>query len=324
MRALLILHLALMPQWLPNLAQAQGTYPVKQVRIVVPQPAGGGYDTITRVFAAKLQEYWGQAVLVENRAGGNAIIGTDFVAKSAPDGYTLIMGGIGPHAINPALFQKLPYDAVRDFIPVVSVAAAPNLLVVTPSLSAASAKELADLLKGAQAQPRSYGSNGVGSSTHLAAEMFLQMSGAKAVHVPYKGSAPMVTALLGNQVEIAFMNIIDILVHVNAGKVRALATAATRRSPLLPELPTIGEAGFPGAESSAWFGIFVPAGTPQDIVMKLNADFNRAIKEPDVRARLSQNGMELFGGTPEQFGEFQRAEIAKWTRVVKDGNVRPD
>ncbi len=318
MRALWILALALMP----NMTHAQVAYPTKQVRIIVPQPAGGGYDTITRVFAAKLQDYWSHTVLVENRPGGNAIIGTDYVAKAAPDGYTFIMGGIGPHAINPALFPKLPYDAVRDFIPVVSVAAAPNLLVVTPALSVTTAQELAGLLKRGQAQ--SYGSNGVGSSTHLAAEMFLQMIGTKAVHVPYKGSAPMVTALLGSQVEIAFMNIIDILVHVNAGKVRALATAAARRSPLLPEVPTISEAGFPGAESSAWFGIFVPAGTPQEIVMKLNGDFNRAIQDPDVRARLSQNGMELFGGTPEQFGEFQRTEIAKWTRVVKEGNVRAD
>lgn len=320
MRTLLIIALALMP----TMMHAQSAYPAKQVRIVVPQPAGGGYDTITRVFAAKLQDYWGQAVLVENRAGGNAIIGTDHVAKSAPDGYTLIMGGIGPHAINPALFPKLPYDAVRDFIPIVSVSAAPNLLVVTPSNTANSAKDLAALLRRAQPQPMSYGSNGVGSSTHLAAEMFLQMIGTKAVHVPYKGSAPMVTALLGNQVEVAFMNIIDILVHVNAGKVRALATAATRRSALLPDVPTIAEAGFPGAESSAWFGLFAPAGTPQDIVFKVNGDVNRAIQEPEVRARLSQNGMELFGGTPEQFGEFQRAEIAKWTRVVKEGNVRAD
>ncbi len=320
MRALWILALALMP----NMTHAQIAYPAKQVRIIVPQPAGGGYDTITRVFAAKLQDYWGHPVLVENRPGGNAIIGTDYVAKAAPDGYTFIMGGIGPHAINPALFPKLPYDAVRDFIPVVSVAAAPNLLVVTPALSVTTAQELAGLLKRGQAQPKSYGSNGVGSSTHLAAEMFLQMIGTKAVHVPYKGSAPMVTALLGSQVEIAFMNIIDILVHVNAGKVRALATAAARRSPLLPEVPTISEAGFPGVESSAWFGIFVPAGTAQEIVMKLNGDFNRAIQDPDVRARLSQNGMELFGGTPDQFGEFQRTEIAKWTRVVKEGNVRAD
>lgn len=320
MRALAMIFLAL----LPALVQAQGAYPVKQVRIVVPQPAGGGYDTITRVVATKLQDYWGQPVLVENRAGGNAIIGTDHVAKSSPDGYTLIMGGIGPHAINPALFPKLPYDAVRDFVPVVSVSAAPNLLVVTPAVAATTARELADLLKRAQAQPTGYGSNGVGSSTHLAAEMFLQMVGAKGVHVPYKGSAPMVTALLGNQVEVAFMNIIDILVHVNAGKVRALATAAPRRSPLLPNIPTIGEAGFPGAESSAWFGIFAPAGTPHEIVMKVNGDVNRVIQDPDVRARLSQNGMELFGGTPEQFGEFMRAEIAKWTRVVREGNVRPD
>ncbi len=320
MRALAMVFLAL----LPALVHAQGAYPVKQVRIVVPQPAGGGYDTITRVVATKLQDYWGQPVLVDNRAGGNAVIGTDHVAKSSPDGYTLIMGGIGPHAINPALFPKLPYDAVRDFIPVVSVSAAPNLLVVTPAVAATTARELADLLKRAQAQPTGYGSNGVGSSTHLAAEMFLQMVGAKGVHVPYKGSAPMVTALLGNQVEVAFMNIIDILVHVNAGRVRALATAAPRRSPLLPNIPTIGEAGFPGAESSAWFGIFAPASTPHEIVMKVNGDVNRAIQDPDVRARLSKNGMELFGGTPEQFGEFMRAEIAKWTRVVREGNVRPD
>ena len=320
MRPLLILIATL----LAGVAHGQTSFPVKPVRFIVPQPAGGGYDTITRVIVARVQEYWGQTIVVDNRPGGNAIIGTDLVAKAAPDGYTMMMGGIGPHGINPALFPKLPYDPVRDFTPIVYVGAAPNLLVVMPTLPVRTAQELAELLKRPQARAMSYGSNGNGSSTHLAAETFLHLIGAKAVHIPYKGSAPMVTALLGNQVEVAFMNINDILVHVKAGTVRALATAATQRAPLLPDVPTISEAGFPGAESLAWFGVFAPAGTPREIVLKANADLNRAMKEPEVRTRLGHNGMELAGGTPEQFGEFVRAEIAKWTRVVREGNIRAD
>jgi tripartite-type tricarboxylate transporter receptor subunit TctC len=236
----------------------------------------------------------------------------------------MMMGGIGPHAINPALFPKLPYHAVRDFAPVIAVATAPNLLVANPALPARTVQDLVRLLKESQARPMNFGSNGTGSSTHLACEMFTSMAGVKATHIPYKGSAPMVTALLGNHVDIAFMSIVDILPHIKAGKIRALATAAVRRAEALPQVPTIAEAGMPGAESAAWFGVLVPAGTPREIVLKLNGDINRAMETPDLRKQLSHNGTELLGGTPEQFGEFIRAEIEKWTRVVKEAGVKPD
>ncbi len=299
-------------------------YPAKAVRLVVPQPAGGGYDTIARVIGSQLQTQWGQAVVVENRPGGNAIPGTDIVAKAAPDGYTALMGGIGPNAINPVLFTHLPYDSVRDFAPVILVAGSANLLVVNPALPARTVNELVRLLKAASAKPLSFGSNGTGSSTHLASEMFLGMAGAQAVHIPYKGSAPMVTALLGDQVELAFMTIVDILPHVKDGRVRALAIATQRRNPLLPDVPTIGEAGYPGGESTAWFGVLMPAGTPREIISKVNGDINRALQSADVRQRLTQNGTELIGGTPEQFGEFIQSEITRWSRVVSERGVRND
>ena len=303
----------------PIFANAQ-EYPSRAVRIVVPQPAGGGYDTVTRAIAKRLQELWGSPVVVDNRSGAAGIIGTQSVATATPDGYTFLMGGIGPHAINPALYPQLPYDPRRDFAPVVEIGFAPNFLVVNPALPAKSVRELVALLKGS-ATPLSFGNNGTGSSTHLGAEMFLQQIGAKGVHIPYRGSAPTAVAVLANEVSIVYMNVLDMAQHVKAGKLRALAVATRTRSSLFPDVPTIGEAGVPGAESSAWMALFAPAGTPVEIIRKVNADVNKVLSDPEVKAFFARIGTELTGGTPDDLAKFLDAEIAKWDGVVKKGNI---
>jgi tripartite-type tricarboxylate transporter receptor subunit TctC len=304
---------------------AAQSYPSKPVRLIVPQPAGGGTDTVARVLAAQVQEQWGQPFVVENRPGANGIIGTDYVAKSAPDGYTIEMGGIGPHGINPALFPNLSYDAVKDFAPIILTTSAPNVLVTRGDLPVKNVRELVALLKERHDRPLSYGSNGNGTSVHLAAAMFGLISGTEMLHVPYKGSAPVVAAILGGEVDFAYVSILDIMPHIRPGGVRALATGGARRSPAMPDVPTIAEAGYPGAESSAWFGLVAPAHTPPEIVTRLNVEFNKALVTPAVRKRLSPNGdTELIGGSPEEFAAFIKTEIAKWTKVIKDGHIKPD
>ena len=299
-------------------------YPTKPVHFVVPYPAGGYYDLLARVIGAKLSENWGQPVLVENRVGANGMVGTDFVAKSAPDGYTIIMGGIGPFGISPGLYTKMAYDPVRDFAPVIHVASAPNVLVVHPSVNARSVKELIALAR-SQAGALTFSSAGSGSSQHLSGEMFDSMVGVKMTHVPYKGSAPSITAVLGGQVSLLFGTMADVVTHIRAGKLRALAVTSARRIPALPDVPTMIEAGVPGYEATAWFGVFAPAATPNDLVVKLNQDIGRILQMPDVLERISQQGSaEIIGGTPEQYGAFARAEIAKWAKVVKDSGAKAD
>jgi tripartite-type tricarboxylate transporter receptor subunit TctC len=304
-------------------ATAQG-WPTKPIRVIVPYPAGGFYDSIARLVGVKMAEDFGQPVVVENRVGANGIVGTEHVAKSAPDGYTIMVGGIGPHGINPGLYRKLPYDALRDFEPIVHVVNAANVLVVHPSVSASNINELVAL---ARAKPGelNYASNGSGSSPHLAAEMFATATGVKLNHIPFKGSAPAVTAMLGGQTQMAFNNAGDILGHVRAGKLRALAVTGAKRLPALPDLPTMQEAGVPNYEAVAWWAYYAPAGTPRDIVARLNAQINKAIQSPELRERLSvQGSAELVGGTPEQLAAFQKAEIAKWSRVIKESGATAD
>jgi len=304
-------------------AQAQN-YPAKPVRMVVPYPAGGYYDLLARVIGAKLGENWGQPVVVENRVGANGMVGTDFVAKSPPDGYTILMGGIGPFGISPSLYAKMAYDPVRDFAPVIHVASAPNVLVVHPSVDARSVKELIAL---ARSDPGrlTFSSAGSGSSQHLSAEMFDTMVGVKMTHVPYKGSAPAVTATLGGQVSVLFGTMADVVAHIRADKLRALAVTSARRIPALPSVPTMIEAGVPDFEAAAWFGVFAPAAVPRDIVTKLNQDIGRILQMADVLERISQQGSaEIVGGSPEQYGAFVRAEIAKWAKVVKESGAKAD
>jgi tripartite-type tricarboxylate transporter receptor subunit TctC len=323
MRIVFLLLLSL----ISSVALGQGAtaaYPSKAVRFVVPYPAGGGYDVIARVIGRRLQEDWGQPVVVENRVGGNGIIGTDFVAKSAPDGYTIMLGGIGPHAINPSLYANVPYNALTDFSPVILVSAAPNLLLVHPSIPVRTVPELVTYLKGRQGQVN-YASTGSGSASHLATEMFNGMAGVKTTHIPYKGSAPAITALLGGQVEMGFLSIMDVLGHVRAGKMRVLATGGNRRAQSMPDVPTVAESGLPGFENWSWFGVLVPARTPHEIVGKLNADIGRIMEIPEIRKTLSQNGdINMLGGTPEQFAAYLKSEVQKWAKVIRDAGIKAD
>ena len=306
---------------LASVAVAQN-WPARPVHFIVPYPAGGYYDVLARVIGAELGETLGKPFVVENRVGANGMVGTDYVAKSAPDGYTIMMGGIGPHGINPSMYPNLPYSPTRDFAAVIHVASAPNVLVVHPSVPVHNLKELIAL---AQAKPGQipFSSAGSGSSQHLSAEMLNTMAGIKLNHVPYKGSAPSVTAVLAGEVSVLFGTMADVVAHVKAGKLRALAVTSESRIPSLPEVPTMVEAGLPGFEATAWFGVLVPAATPRPIVERLNGEINRIIKSPEILKRISQGGSALIvGGTPERFADFIRAEIEKWGKVVRQSGAK--
>jgi tripartite-type tricarboxylate transporter receptor subunit TctC len=297
-------------------------YPSKPIRIVVPYPPGGFNDTLGRTLAAKFQEAWGQPVIVENKPGANTVIGTDSVAKSQPDGYTLLIVAF-PFAVTPSLLNTMPYDTVRDFQPVILAATSPNLLVVHPQVPINSVKEL---IAAAKAKPGSlsYASTGNGSSNHISMELFKTLAGVDIVHIPYKGSAPAVTDLLGGQVQVMFDNVPNVLPHVNAGKLRALAVSGAKRTPLAPDVPTVAEAGVPGYELTVWFGLVAPAGTPREIVQRLNAESLRILAMPDVRERFLAQGVEPLGSTPEQFADHIRSQMAKWSRVVRDAGVKAE
>jgi tripartite-type tricarboxylate transporter receptor subunit TctC len=304
---------------LPAIAQ---TYPSKPIKIVVPYPPGGFNDTLGRTLAAKFTEAWGQPAVVENKPGANTMIGNDFVAKSAPDGYTLLIVAF-PFAVAPSLLRNMPYDTVKDFAPVVLAAQSPNLLVVNPSLPVKSVGELIALAK-AKPNSLSYASTGNGSSNHISMELFKSLAGVQMVHIPYKGSAPAVTDLLGGQVQLMFDNVPNVLPHVKAGKLVALGQTGTKRSPLISDIPTVAEAGVPGYEVTVWFGLVAPAGTPREVVQKLNAETLRILAMPDVRDRFLAQGVEPAGGTPEQFAEHIRAQMAKWSKVVADAGVKAE
>jgi len=299
-------------------------YPSKPIRVVVPNPAGGYYDVIARAVGQKVGESIGQPMVVENRVGAGGSLGTEFTAKSPPDGYTIMVGGIGPHGIAPSLYANLPYDPVKDFAPIILVAMTPNILVVHPS---SPIRSVQDLVAAAREKPGglSYASNGNGTSQHLSAEMLATTMGLKLNHVPFKGSAPAVTAMLGGQVDFAFAVAPDALAHIKAGKLRAIGVTGAKRAAPLPEVPTLAEAGVPGYEATAWFGYLAPAGTPREIIDRLNAEIAKALESPEVRERLAPGGLsELPGGTPERFGELIRSEIAKWSTVVKASGAKID
>ncbi|HZF20162.1 MAG TPA: tripartite tricarboxylate transporter substrate binding protein [Burkholderiales bacterium] len=300
-------------------AQAQ-EYPARPVRVIVPFAAGGPNDIIVRLVAQKLAASLGQPFLVENRAGAGGNIGTDYVAKSAPDGYTLLSVGPGSLIINP-LMGKVPYDTERDFAPIALMARAPNALVAHPSLAAHSVKELIAL---ARARPGAinYGSGGNGSTPHLAAALFAAMAGVELTHVPYKGTAPATADLIGGQVQIAFLGIPAVLPHARSGKLRVLAVTGLQRSAELPDVPTVDESGVPGYEVNPWYGLLAPAGTPRAIVVRLGAETTRVVRAAEVREKLAAQGAEAAGGTAEEYAAVIRADTATWTRVVGQAGLR--
>jgi tripartite-type tricarboxylate transporter receptor subunit TctC len=299
------------------------SYPSKPIRIVVPFPPGGATDIIARAVGADLTRQWAQPVAIENRAGAGGNLGADQVAKSAPDGYTLVMATVGTHAINMSLYSKMPYDTVRDFSPVSLVAAVPNILVVHPSVPVKSVKELIDL---ARSKPGTlnYASSGNGTSIHLSGELFKTMTGVQMTHIPYNGSGPAVASLLGGQTNLMFDNMPSALPHVKAGKLRALAVTTPRRAAVVPDLPTIAESGLPGFDASSWFGLLGPAGVPRDIVGKLSSAVIAGLQAPEMRERLSSQGADPIGSTPDQFAAHIQSEIAKWAKVVKASGAKLD
>ena len=303
-------------------ASAQ-TYPTKPIRLVVPFPPGGATDILARDVAQKLTEAWGQQVIVDNRPGAGGNIGSELVAKSAPDGYTLEMGTVGTHAINASLYAKMPYDHVKDFVPVILVAGVPNVLVVNPAVPANS---VAELIAYAKANPGklNFASSGNGTSIHLSGELFKFMAGVQMTHVPYKGSAPALQDLIAGQVQLMFDNLPPSLPQIKAGKLRALAVTSLARAPALPDVPTMAEAGLPGYEASSWFGVLAPAGTPPAIVTKLNAEIAKWLATPEAKEKLSKQGANAAGGTPEDFAKHIAAETAKWAKVVKDSGAKID
>ncbi len=297
------------------------SYPTKSVKMIVGFPPGGGTDVVARVISQKLTEWYGQGVVVENRAGATGTIGADVLAKSPADGYTLMMGHANSHAIAPNLMARLPYDPLKDFAPVSYVGYVPNVLSLHPSVPAKSVKELVALLK-AHPGKYTYTSSGNGSSQHLSGEMFKLLTGVNVVHVPYKGSGDAIRDLLGGVVSMNFDTMPPVLPHIKDGKLKGLGISTPRRLAQLPDVPTFAEEGLTGFEILNWYGVMAPAATPRDIVAKLNADINKAMREPDVRTRLEQVGTQLRELSPEEFAAFMRAELAKYGKLVKDANIR--
>jgi tripartite-type tricarboxylate transporter receptor subunit TctC len=302
-------------------ALAQG-YPSRPVRLVVGFPPGGGVDINARLLAPKLSEYLGQQVFVDNKPGAGTNIANEFVAKSAPDGHTLLVN-TAALAINMSLYRNLPFDALRDFAPISMFSESPNVLVVPAKLPVANVKELVALAKRSPGK-LNYSSAGVGTTQHLAAELLKLRTGTYIVHIPYRGSAPSLTALIAGEVDFSFANIPAIHAHVKSGRLRALGTAAARRDPQLPDVPTMKEAGVDGVEVVVWYAVFAPAGTPREIVDKLADGVIRATRDPEVRRRLIEQGAQPVGNKPDEFARLLREEVARWAEVVKISGARAD
>ena len=302
-------------------AQAQAAWPERPVTLVVPYTAGGVTDALARNIAKALSERLKQPVVVDNRPGGGANIGAALVAKAKADGYTLLMGSAATHAINASLYKKLSYDHIKDFAPISFVAQVPNVLVVHPSVPANNVKEL---IAHAKAHPGelNFGSSGAGGTIHLSGELFKAMAGVQMTHVAYKGSAPAVNDLLGGQTQVMFDS--SVVPHVKAGKLRALGVTSAKRSSALPDVPTIAEAGLPGYEATAWFGILAPAGAPEPVIKKLNTEISAVLRDPTVNTWMEGQGFDVAGGSPADFADHIRKETAKWARVVKDSGATAD
>lgn len=304
------------------LAAAQA-YPSRPVRFVVPFAPGGSTDTLARTMSQKLSEYMGQHVVVDNRPGANGDIGMLIVARAAPDGYTIVLGYIANLGIGPSLYDKMPYDPVKDFAAITQVAAASNILVVHPSLPA---KDVREFIAYTKANPKkvNFASAGVASVGHLTGELLNELAGMDMVHVPYKGSGQAITDLVGGHVKVMISGMASTLPHVKSGKLRALAVTGAKRTTAAPEVPTIAESGFPKFEATSWFGVLAPANTPRPVITRLNADIVKTLQQPDVIQRLGAAGFEIVSGTPEQFAAYIKSEIRKWEKVVKASGAKPD
>ncbi len=299
-------------------AWAQG-YPSKPIRLVVGFPPGGGNDIIARMIGSKMQEAWGEPVLIDNKPGANSIIAAEFVAKSAPDGYTLLVNATGGMSVNPVLYTKLPYDSLKDFVPISMVGVFPLVLAVHPSLPASSVREL---IAYAKANPGKLDYSSGSTAFQVAAEMLKQMTGTDIRHIPYKGSAAAIAAVIAGDVQMTIVDTPPLVAQIKAGKVKALGVTSAKRAASMPELPTIAESGVPGYEMALWIGVFAPAGTPREVVSKLNAEVVRIVRLPDIRAELAGMGVDPVGNTSEQTAEWIRREIARYGPVVKAGNIK--
>lgn len=304
---------------MPLIARAQSS----PTRIMVGFAPGGGTDILARVIAEKLSTMWGTTVIVENKAGATGVIASDYVAKQPADGKTLLMAHINSHAIAPSLFQKMPYVVERDFTPITLVGVTPNLLICNEKQGARTVEDMVALCKKNPGKI-SFGSAGNGSAQHLALEMFKLAAGIDAIHVPYKGSGPMLTDLIGGQIDYSFDTMTAATPHVKSGKAIAIAQTRLARSPAHPKVPTIAESGYPGYEATTWYGLVGPAKLPAEMVARMSADFNTVLKMPDVMERFGQYGAEDGGGTPEKFASFIQSESKKWGKVIKDANVKVD
>jgi tripartite-type tricarboxylate transporter receptor subunit TctC len=307
----------------PSAAIATGPYPGKQIRLVVPYPPGGPLDTVARLLGQKVGASIKNPVVVDNVPGAGGNIGAATVARAAPDGYTILMGAVATHAINPTLYPSIPYDAGKDFIAVTQLASTPNVLVVNPAIKANTVAEFIALAKSRPGK-LNFGSGSTGSAGHLAGELFKSMAGVDMAHIPYKGAAAAMQDLIGGRVDLMFDNLASSRSQVKAGRIRALAVTTARRSALAPDLPTIAESGLPGFDISTWFGIFVPAGTPKPVVDRLHAEFTRALAAPEVREKMLALGAEPVGNSPEEFAAYVKAEAAKYAKIVRSSGAKVD
>ena len=301
-------------------AHAQ-SYPSKPVRLIIPYPPGGGNDTLGRLFAAKLGERMGQPFVVENRPGAGTMIGTEAAAKSAPDGYTILLSSIATHALSPNLYSRVPYDPIRDFAPITLLGIAPTVLVVNADLPA---KNVAELIAAAKKSQLAYASGGNGTPPHINAEVFKSVAGVDMLHVAYKGGGPALVDLIAGRVHVMLDTAASAMPHVRSGKLRALALSAPKRAPEYPDLPTFAEAGLPQYDTNAWYSMHAPAGTPAEVVRRLNSELVAILKDPDILARFKQLSTDPVGNSPEEFAAFVRAELDKYARIIKAAGIKLD
>lgn len=307
----------------PVLAQSAASYPVKPVRFIAPFPPGGSTDLLARLVAQKLTEAWGQQVIVENRGGAAGTIGVELAARAAPDGYTLVMGHVGTFGVNPTLYPKLPYDAIRDFAPVTVLATVPNGMAVHPSLPVKTARDFIALAK-ARPGELLYASGGSGSASHLAGEYFKLLTGINMVHVPYKGTAPAMASMISGETTMTITGMVALMPHVKSNRLKLLGVATLKRLAIMPGVPTLDESGARGYDANQWYGVLTQAAVPREIVNKLHADLVKVLARPDVRERLAADGAEAVANTPEQFAAHIKAEIARWAPVVRASGAKPD